>query len=130
MKRINHLCLVEDNEITVLLTKKILEKTGRVGTVTVYGNGKDAFENLKKRLDSGEKMPELILLDLMMPVWDGWMFLKHFRELDVRDPVAIYIYTSSISKSDYERAEAYGLRDRYLSKPVGVDMFHSLLDAL
>jgi CheY-like chemotaxis protein len=127
MRKIRRTCLIEDDPITVLLIRKMLEKTEAVDETLVYRNGKDAYDNLKRIHDAGEPLPELIFLDLNMPIWDGWEFLKEFSILGCMESLQLYILTSSSSPEDYQKAEEYGLRDKYLSKPVALDSLNRIL---
>jgi CheY-like chemotaxis protein len=118
MKKQMEVCLIEDDMIQVFLTKKFLEKIGSVEKVVDFQNGKAAYDALKRRSDADEPLPDLILLDLNMPVWDGWEFYDAFMKLPESGSVTVYILTSSLDHSDMSKAEGLGLRDRYLSKPL------------
>ncbi len=126
MEKSFEVCLIEDDMIQVFLTKKYLEKTGRVGKIIDFHNGKVAYEALKERSDNGEPLPDIIFLDLNMPVWDGWDFYEAFLELPDSGSVVTYILTSSMDVSDKKKAEGFGLKDRYLSKPLGYGTLNSL----
>ncbi len=126
MGKTMEVCLIEDDMIQVFLTKKYLQKTGRVVKVVDFHNGKVAFDALKERSAKGEPLPDIILLDLNMPVWDGWEFYEAFLELPDSGSVVTWILTSSMDVSDKKKAEEYGLRDRYLSKPLGFETLISI----
>ncbi len=128
MKKIKKVCLIEDDDIQVYLLRKLLQKTGRVLDIIDYRNGKAAYDAMKELVDTGEQLPELIFLDLNMPLWDGWEFLREFSKLDGFPEVNIWILTSSLSPNDYEKAEGYGLREQYISKPIEFSIMHRILD--
>ena len=130
MSNFKHIFLVEDNEITVLLTTKLLEKTGKTDQITVCNNGKEAYERLTEMLEHEDQLPALLFLDLVMPVWDGWEFLEKFSEKWDPEQLKIYILTSSISREDMEKAEAFGLEENYLVKPVSFQKLNDILDSL
>ena len=81
MKKFKRVCLVEDDLTSILISKKYMEISGRVEEVLVYKNGKDAYDGLKEQFKAGEQIPEIIFLDINMPVWDGWEFLEEFLKL-------------------------------------------------
>ncbi|WP_158856542.1 response regulator [Lunatibacter salilacus] len=118
MKDIRQVCLIEDDPIAVLLSKKFMQLTGAIEEIIVYGNGKEAYEGLKSRLKEGKQLPNLIFLDLNMPIWDGWNFLKEFKKLNILSKPIIYILTSSTSQCDKDKAKNFGLDDHYLVKPI------------
>lgn len=129
MEKINEICLIEDEHIQNFLNRKFIEKTGLVHLVTEYLNGKEAFEAMEKRVQSELTLPDIIFLDLNMPVWDGWDFFKAFMGLPGSETTTIYILTSSLSEDDYKMAEQFGLRERYLEKPLGFGTLESVLSA-
>lgn len=69
-------------------------------------------------IQNSEKLPQVIFLDLNMPVWDGWQFLDEFTKIPTEQKVTIFILTSSNSEEDIKRAEKYSLTSNYLVKPV------------
>ncbi len=120
-------CLVEDDAITSLLLRKLLEKTGMVESVISFQNGEEAYKHLRIVHDEGEYLPEILFLDINMPAWSGWDFLEEYLKLSGSDKTTVFIHTSSVSRDDYQKAEDYGLRDRYLLKPIGLDDLSQIL---
>jgi CheY-like chemotaxis protein len=121
MKKINLACIIEDDPTHVYITKRFLKLTGLVESILICSNGKDAFDKLKAIISSGEKLPDLILLDLNMPVWDGWQFLDAFKDIPVEQQINIYILTSSNSEADVERAKQYNIDSNYIVKPITLE---------
>lgn len=130
MKKVKLACLIEDDDMMVLISKKFMGATGAFEEVISFKNGKEAYDNLKAMLESGKSLPELIFLDLNMPIWDGWIFLEEFKRLPVSDNIIIYILTSSISNEDFEKAKIHGLEERYLMKPLGINTLREILSTL
>lgn len=130
MKKIKSVCLIEDDPIVVLILKKYLEKSGKVDQFISYQNGKKAYDNLKDNFEKDVPMPELIFLDINMPVWDGWDFLREFRKLSLQEKIIIYILTSSSSPEDLSSAKMYGLQDRYILKPMSFDKLNEILNSI
>lgn len=127
MKKINSVCIVEDDPIHLYITKKNIELHDLVEEVLVFKNGKEAYYSLKEMFLKNEMMPEVILLDLNMPVWDGWEFLKEFTQLPIKYPVSIYILSSSNNEEDMERAKQYNLVREYYVKPIKSDQIKEIL---
>jgi len=63
-----------------------------------------------------------------MPVWDGWNFLKEFRKLKIGSEPIIYILTSSMSQSDKEKANYFGLDGHYLIKPIDLKQIKEIFE--
>ncbi|MCW7491770.1 response regulator [Leptospira sp. 2 VSF19] len=127
MNKINLACVVEDDPIHLFLTKQVISLSGLVKHTLVCQNGKEAYEMLSSRIDLKESLPELILLDLNMPIWDGWQFLDEFTSIPVNQKITIYIVTSSSSEEDLIRAEKYNLRGNYIVKPITIDKLREII---
>ncbi|MGA9638462.1 response regulator [Flavobacterium sp.] len=130
MKKIDIICIVEDDPTQLFITKKYLELSGLVETIMVYRNGKEAYEKLKAIFMASEKLPEIILLDLNMPIWDGWHFLEEFTKIPIEYKVHIYILTSSDRQEDKEQAARYNLNSNYLIKPISLSEIKTILSEI
>ena len=71
--------------------------------VQIFQNGKEALDALINRLDQGEEIPEVIFLDINMPIMDGWDFLEEIMTLDLKKKIIINVITSSIDPLDYKK---------------------------
>lgn len=130
MKKINIACIIEDEPIHLFITKKLIDMTGMVESLLIFGNGKEAYDKLKAIFVACENLPEIILLDLNMPVWDGWQFLEEFTKIPVKTKVIIYILTSSNNPDDLKRAEAFSMSKNYLIKPISLDQLKIVLSQI
>jgi CheY-like chemotaxis protein len=127
MKKFDLLCIIEDDLTHLFITKKMIEMSGMVENIMVYKNGKEAYDKLKAIFLSSEMLPEIILLDLNMPIWDGWQFLDEFTKIPIKTKIVIYILTSSNSEEDRKNAEKYNLGGNYLIKPIGLSELKTVL---
>ncbi len=136
MKTIKNLTLIDDDDIFVFLTKKAIEDTNLVELIKVFGNGLDAINFLKENCDNVDSLPEIILLDLSMPIMDGWQFLDQFTKLipKIEKKITIYICSSSISPSDVLLAKKNNAVSDYIIKPVTkeklIELIKGLIDSL
>lgn len=130
MKKIDLVCIVEDDPTHLFITKKYIELSGLVENIMVYKNGKEAYDKLNAIFISSEKLPEIILLDLNMPVWDGWQFLEEFTKIPIDSKIHIYILTSSDSEEDKSLALKYNLNSNYLVKPITLIELKSILEEI
>jgi CheY-like chemotaxis protein len=78
MEKIETICIIDDDEIYQLFTKKSILRINDQYEILSYINGRDAMQGLQQRLDAKSAMPDLILLDINMPVMDGWQFMEAF----------------------------------------------------
>jgi CheY-like chemotaxis protein len=109
--------LVDDNDIDILINKRLIHMFELAEEVKSYQNGRQAMEAFKI-LKELKYCPDLILLDLNMPVLDGFGFLKEYQKLpeDMRKGKVI-VLSSSNDPSDIKEAKALGCFD-YLVKPL------------
>ena len=127
MKKINLACIVDDDPLHLYITKKYIELSNIVENVLVFKNGKEAYDSLKQMLSKSENLPEIIFLDLNMPVWDGWQFVDEFTKLTLDQKVSICILSSSNSEEDTERAKHYNIISKYLVKPTTESQMKDIL---
>src|SRR5690554_1380839 len=129
MKSIKNLLLVDDDEIFTYLTRKTIEDTNLVDQIKVLGNGQDAIDFLEKIANDKELLPEVILLDINMPILDGWGFLEEFILLKphLEKRIAIYMVTTSISPHDFERAKNISEVSDFIVKPITKTGFINML---
>lgn len=129
MKKINLLCIIEDDPTHLFVIKKRIERSEMVENIIVFRNGKEAYDTLKKNYLNNQKLPEIILLDLNMPIWDGWQFLEEFTKLNFATDISIYILTSSNDCEDKKTAAKYNLKNNFLTKPINANEIKQLLNA-
>ncbi|WP_223654442.1 response regulator [Hymenobacter psoromatis] len=110
--------LIENDHITAVVTELVLRKNLRRGEVQHFVNGQVAFNQLLADVKAVDKIPDLILLDLNMPVMDGWEFLDAFMKLPLTKQVCVFVLTSSIHPDDREKAKHYGMVKGFFSKPL------------
>jgi CheY-like chemotaxis protein len=132
MKKIDKLTIVDDDEAFVFLTREIVEETDMVNNISVFGNGLDAFNFIQSNKNNREELPEIILLDLNMPVMDGWQFLERYVKIspELAKPISVYICTSSISPNDVAKAREISAVSDYIVKPVTTDNLKSMITGL
>ncbi|WP_418603604.1 response regulator [Hwangdonia sp.] len=118
MEQIDITCIIDDDPIFIYGTQKIMEMADFSNAFMVYNNGKEALENLRPLLMNGESIPDVILLDINMPIMDGWQFLDEFVKIKTKKPITIFVVSSSIDPKDIEKAKSYNVVDDYILKPI------------
>ena len=132
MKKINTLCLVDDDGTFQFLTQRIIEQTSLVKQIKIFSNGLDAINFLKTLQNKNEELPEIILLDLTMPVMDGWEFLEEyiFLQPKLSKKITIYIVSSSIDPRDIIKARTISAVTDFIIKPVTKEKFINMIKNL
>lgn len=128
---------VDDDPITLMLCKMVVSRAAFAGEVVTAQNGEEAlnyFDDLKLNNLGNEikRYPQLILLDLNMPVMGGWEFLDHFSKSDY--PVLfkdckVIVLSSTIDPDDIKKAKTYPMVLDFLSKPITKEMLEDLKTA-
>jgi CheY-like chemotaxis protein len=128
--RVNEkICIIDDDEIYIFLMKKSLSAMGISNEVISFLNGADALEELTQIKNENGELPGIILLDINMPIMDGWEFLTEFRKVNANNykKIPIYIVSSSIANEDFEKSKTFPEILDYLSKPVELETLESIL---
>lgn len=121
--------IIDDDDIFVVLSKINLERLGYNGKVTFFENGADATEQIAIDLKTGN-LPDLILLDLNMPIVDGWQFLEYYQQLTPMPNTPIYMLSSSIDPLDIEKAKQYKSVVDFVSKPIQLAHLNQIINTL
>lgn len=124
--------LIDDDDIFVFLTKKTLLKVSNDVDVEVFSDGYQAITHLKEIAGNVEALPDIIFLDLNMPVMDGWEFLAEYQELyaTLARKAQLYIVSSSISPHEMERSNNIEIVSAFIIKPLVKERFLAILQGL
>jgi CheY-like chemotaxis protein len=115
---IKKVAIIDDDIIFQFTTKVKFEKLKLAEQVLIFSDGEEALDFLKSA--SIEDIPEIVLLDINMPILDGWDFLEELKSLDIETikKIEIHMLSSSINPEDVRRAEANEHVVDYITKPI------------
>jgi CheY-like chemotaxis protein len=133
-KKLNCVLLVDDNDSDNYIHKRVIAQSGITDFIGIAENGKEALEFLTTKRSaehSGEDFPrpELIFVDINMPIMNGWEFLAEYQKLDdiQKGHLLIIMLTTSLSTSDVTKTEKMLGRDCFLYKPLTSEMLDDIL---
>src|SRR5579871_1249947 len=131
MKPVN-VFIIDDDQLFVFLTKKTINATEINTNINEFGDGQAAIEYLKENSGNTELLPDIILLDLSMPIMDGWEFLEEYVPLTntLGKKIKLYIYSSSISPHDIERSKSINAVSDFIIKPLFKEKFIEMLNGI
>ena len=120
--------IIDDDPITLMLCKMVITKASFSNEIVTTKNGEEAlqyFDTLKQIKTNGKlKIPQMIFLDLNMPVMGGWEFLERFHTVDYSDynDIKIIVLSSTVDPEDLEKSKKYPMVIDFLSKPISKAM--------
>ncbi|NLR80745.1 response regulator [Chitinophaga eiseniae] len=128
MKLIDTIFIVDDDPIHQQIAKIMIERQAISNHIRVFSDAQDVLDYLRTNASSPEALPDLILLDLNMPVMDGWEFLEEYAGFCTQLPknIRIFVLTSSIDEKDKERVSGYSFVTGYLTKPLSKEIIAHL----
>lgn len=128
-----NIMLVDDDEINNFITVKLIRKAYPDAVLSTFLNGRLAIDRLKNIFQQmPENIPDYILLDINMPVMNGWEFLEEYKTLNL-DPdkkITIYILSSSVFSNDIDKAKSYESVANFISKPLNLEAIKEVFSIL
>ncbi len=119
-KTIDLVMLVDDNDTDNFISKRIIEITKFAGRVEVKSSGKNALDYLRENQTKIENLPNIIFLDINMPIVDGFVFLYEFEKFNefVKSKCKVIILSSSDNKRDIDKIINNNHVIKFITKPL------------
>ena len=120
--------LVDDNDTDNFIHKRVLELTGFCTNILVKNSGKSALEYLEENKNNMDVLPNIIFLDINMPIVDGFVFLFEYENFpdNLKEKCKIVILSSSDSKRDIDRIVDNEYVINFITKPLSEDALAKL----
>ena len=132
MEKLQKILVIDDDPMTNYLQKKLLEKFGVSDVVEIAHDGEEALQSIKQNIESGneDRIPQLIFVDLDMPLMDGFQFLEAYQTLNFKnkDSVVVSVLTSSFSRSDINHVKEFPVVKDYLVKPLTQEKIAEIME--
>lgn len=119
-KTVDLVMLVDDNDTDNFISKRIIEITEFARHVEIKNSGKSALDYLAENENNLDKLPNIIFLDINMPIVDGFVFLYEFEKFSdaVRDKCKVIILSSSDNKRDIDKIVNNDHVIKFITKPL------------
>lgn len=134
-KKINSILLIDDDFATNFINKKIIQNTNLANHIQVALNGKEALDYICRQgkfeaADGEYPRPQLILLDINMPVMDGWEFIEAFQNLspENKKDIIIVMLSSSFNPADKAKADSIKEITCFRQKPMNKEALLEIID--
>jgi len=120
IKALDLVMLVDDNDTDNFISKRIIEITGFSKRVEVKNSGRLALDYLKANQNNPEELPNIIFLDINMPIVDGFVFLYEFEKFNdlIRNKCKVIILSSSDNKRDIDKIVNNDYVIKFITKPL------------
>ncbi len=125
MRKLNNIFVVDDDLVFHFIIKKLFLKFNMHFNTKYFLNGFEAIEALKKNIT----IPDVILLDINMPIYDGWQFLDEYKKIkkSFDKEIEIYLISSSDDATDINKASKYNDEIKgFCNKPITFDEFQKI----
>jgi len=124
--------IIDDSELDCFIARKFIELTDRSLPVITYQNPKLAIEQIRKDADKRDMPLTIILLDLRMPIMNGFQFVDMFEKLppDITKKYRIYILSSSRNTNDIQKILNYRSVSDMIEKPLTRERLTALFEEI
>jgi response regulator RpfG family c-di-GMP phosphodiesterase len=120
--------IIDDDEINNFIATKLIDKIPAKAKVNTCLNGLEGINYIKSKLLNQDEFPDIIFLDINMPIMNGWEFLEKYELIkkEIKKLVTINMLSSSVYNADINKADTYGTVNKFMSKPLTVDKIKEL----
>ena len=122
--------IIDDNIMSEFATRMILDQSVKSFEVVAFDNAEEGLAALQRTAETGEGVPDYILLDLKMPEVDGWGFLDKLSEIGIQsDKTDIYMVSAYAGTNTRKRAGEHSLLKGYLERPISQHNIEQMFSA-
>jgi len=120
MSNLYNICVVDDDVIYQYTTMKIIEILKISKKQQVFSDGEKALEFIQRHINDENELPDILLLDINMPIMDGFQFMEEYVKFwtQIKKKINIYIVSSSVDPLDIEKSKKMIGVSGYVTKPV------------
>lgn len=128
--KVNCILLIDDDVAVNFIHERVISKSGCCDKVIIARNGQEGIDFLTTKVDGKYPQPDLIFLDINMPVMNGWEFLEAYSDLEKEQKgrEIIVMLTTSLNPDDHDKAKQISHIDAFHPKPLNIDSLNSILE--
>ncbi|WP_179349227.1 response regulator [Winogradskyella pacifica] len=127
-----NICVIDDDDIYQFTIVKILKSINLDKKISLFSDGEEALEFLIDNLYNNEELPDIIFLDINMPIMDGFQFMEEYVKIKpkLNKKITIYMVSSSVDPVDIERAKNISDISDYIIKPIKAGQLQEIMNNL
>lgn len=124
--------LIDDDDIDNILHKMVINSINFADKLIVCKSGEEAINYLQKAIKGEEKTPEMIFLDLRMPMENGFVFLKDYEMLpeSLKNNIKIVVVTHSMDEKDLLQSQNNKYVSYFIDKPLTIEKLEELVETI
>ncbi|MBK6839773.1 MAG: response regulator [Bacteroidetes bacterium] len=124
----NNILLLDDTDVDLFISKKIIEAANFAKSISSFRSGSDALLNLREKINTGHRWPDLCFVDVRMPEMDGFEFISKAGALAPKNiPTKFILITSELSEEIKMKAKQHSSIYKVLRKPFTIEDLQTLL---
>jgi len=127
-----NICIVDDDDIYQYTVIKTLKSIDLDKNIIVFSDGEEALNFFLENINKEEELPDVVFLDINMPIMDGFQFMEEYAKIKPRvgKKINIYMVSSSVDPVDIERANNISDISDYIIKPIKPGELKSIIESL
>jgi CheY-like chemotaxis protein len=124
--------IIDDDKIYQFMLHKIIDDNKLAEGVVPFFDGEKAIQYLRDNYASIENIPDILFLDVNMPIMDGWQFMEEFASIKekIKKKIVIFMLSSSLNPMDVEKASKISEVSKYLVKPIKLQEVKNIFNNL
>jgi len=125
-----HFIVIDDSKLDCFIAEKIIRNTGMSESIRSFVDAKEALEHIKNNQATDATIKTILIVDIQMPVMNGFEFVEAFEQLpeEIQKDYTIYVLSSSINESDLNRVRNYKSVKHFLNKPLTSNTLSALVE--
>lgn len=127
-----NVCIVDDDDIYQFTMVKTLKSLRLAENIMTFSDGEEALDFMLDNLHNDKELPDVIFLDIDMPIMDGFQFMEEYVKLkpSLGKKITIYMVSSSVDPVDIERAKKISEIADYMVKPITHNQLRNIVEEL
>ena len=131
VKKLPIIGIIDDDTIYHFIITSIINKNKLAESILSFLDGEKAIQYLTENKMNNEKIPDVLFLDVNMPIMDGWMFIEEYARIktDITKKTLVFMLSSSANPIDIERADKISEISNYIIKPINLEEVKIIFDS-
>ena len=131
VKKLPIIGIIDDDTIYHFILTSIINKNKLAESILSFLDGEKAIQYLTENKMNNEKIPDVLFLDVNMPIMDGWMFIEEYAriKMNITKKMLVFMLSSSANPIDIERADKISEISNYIIKPINLEEVKIIFDS-